>query len=34
MAISDGQANIRLIERRGYAPPIINGVRVTHRPDM
>jgi subtilisin family serine protease len=34
VAVTDGQLNVRLIERRGYAPPIINGIRAIHRPDM
>lgn len=29
----DGRLDIRLIRRFGYEPPIINALRVTHRPD-
>jgi hypothetical protein len=33
VAVSDGQLNIRLLTRRGFGEPIINAIRVTHRPD-
>jgi hypothetical protein len=33
LVITDGQLNVRIVERRGYAPPIINAIRVTQRPD-
>jgi len=33
IVVTDGQLNIRFVERRGYAPPIINAIKVTHRPD-
>lgn len=33
LMLTDGQLNIRLVTRRGYGDPIINGIRVTHRPD-
>ncbi|SCL31872.1 Serine protease, subtilisin family [Micromonospora rhizosphaerae] len=31
--VTDGQLNIRFVGRRGYAPPIVNGIQVIHRPD-
>ncbi|HEX9027540.1 MAG TPA: malectin domain-containing carbohydrate-binding protein, partial [Anaerolineales bacterium] len=31
--ITDGQLNLRFVGGRGYAPPIINALRVTNRPD-
>jgi len=31
--ITDGQANIRFVGRAGSAPPIVNAIRVRHRPD-
>jgi hypothetical protein len=33
IAVTDGQLNVRLVARRGYQIPIINALRVTHRPD-
>jgi hypothetical protein len=33
VAVTDGQMNVRFVGRRGYAPPIINALRVTLRPD-
>lgn len=33
VSVTDGQLNVRFLPRRGYAQPIINAVRVTHRPD-
>jgi Malectin domain/Viral BACON domain len=30
--VTDGQLNIRFVERRGYAPPIVNAIRVVHQP--
>jgi hypothetical protein len=33
VAVTDGQANVRFVERRGYTGPVINAIRVTHRPD-
>ena len=32
VAVTDGQLNIRLVGLRGYAPPIINAISVTHQP--
>ncbi len=32
VAVTDGQLNIRLVGPRGYAPPIINAISVTHQP--
>jgi hypothetical protein len=29
----DGRLDIRLIRRFGYEPPILNALRITHRPD-
>jgi hypothetical protein len=34
MKVTDGQFNIRLVGRKGYQPPVISAVRVTHRPDF
>jgi subtilisin family serine protease len=31
--VTDGTLNVRLITRTGFGEPIINAVRVTHRPD-
>ncbi len=31
--VTDGRADIRLIPRAGFAKPVINSLRVTHRPD-
>ena len=34
ISVTDGQANIRLAARRGSSkPPVISGLRLTHRPD-
>jgi subtilisin family serine protease len=30
--VTDGQLNIRFVERRGYGSPIVNGIRVIRRP--
>lgn len=32
-AVTDGQLNVRFIPRRGFGQPIVNAIRVTHRPD-
>ena len=32
--VTDGQLNVRFVPRSGFAVPIVNGVRVTHRPDL
>ena len=32
--VTDGQLRIRFLERRGYGKPIVNAIRLTHRPDM
>ncbi|HEU4347225.1 MAG TPA: malectin domain-containing carbohydrate-binding protein, partial [Actinoplanes sp.] len=32
IAVTDGQLNIRFVERRGYAPPIVNAIRVVDQP--
>ena len=34
VAVTDGQLNVRFVPRAGFAVPIVNGVRVTHRPDL
>lgn len=34
LTITDGQLNLRFVEKRGFAPPIINAIRIIHRPDM
>ena len=34
LAVTDGQLNLRFVERRGYAAPIVNAIRVIHRPDL
>jgi hypothetical protein len=31
--VTDGQLNVRFITHRGFGKPIVNGLRVTHRPD-
>ncbi len=31
--VTDGQLNVRFIPRRGFGQPIVNALRVTHRPD-
>jgi subtilisin family serine protease len=31
--VTDGQMDVRLIPRAGYEAPVINSLRVTHRPD-
>ncbi len=33
LPVTDGQLNVRFVARRGYKEPIINAIRVTHRPD-
>jgi hypothetical protein len=32
--VTDGQLNVRFVPRSGFAVPILNGLRVTHRPDL
>jgi subtilisin family serine protease len=32
VTVTDGQLNIRFVGRRGYAPPIVNAIRVVHQP--
>jgi hypothetical protein len=32
LPVTDGQLNIRFVERRGYAAPIVNAIRVIHQP--
>ena len=34
VVVTDGQLNLRFLTRRGYGDPIINAIRVTHRPDQ
>lgn len=34
VGVSDGQLTIRFVERRGYSHPIVNAIRVIHRPDL
>jgi hypothetical protein len=31
--VTDGQLNVRLVERRSYGQPFISALRVTERPD-
>jgi len=31
--VTDGRMDVRFIPRTGYQPPVINSLRVTHRPD-
>ncbi|MDT8307089.1 MAG: carboxypeptidase regulatory-like domain-containing protein [Anaerolineae bacterium] len=31
--VTDGQLNLRIVHRRGYAPPHVNAIGVTERPD-
>ncbi len=31
--VTDGQLNIRFVPRAGNAPPVVNAIQVTHRPD-
>jgi hypothetical protein len=33
VAVLDGQLRVRFIPRSGYGLPLVNGIRVTHRPD-
>jgi hypothetical protein len=33
VVVTDGQLNVRFIARTGFGQPIINALRVTHRPD-
>ena len=32
--VTDGQLNVRFIGRQANKEPIINAIRVTHRPDL
>jgi hypothetical protein len=32
--VTDGQLRVRFLERRGYGQPIVNAIRLTHRPDL
>jgi subtilisin family serine protease len=34
VTVTDGQLNIVIADRRGYQPPIVNALGVTHRPDQ
>jgi subtilisin family serine protease len=34
MHVTDGQLNLRFVTRRGFKEPIINAIRVRHRPDQ
>ena len=31
--VTDGRMDVRLIPRAGSAPPVVNALRITHRPD-
>ena len=31
--VTDGQLNIRFVERKGFDLPIVNAILVVHRPD-
>jgi hypothetical protein len=33
VSVSDGQISVRFIPRSGFGQPIVNGIRITHRPD-
>ena len=33
LEVTDGRMDIRLIPRAGSAKPVINALRITHRPD-
>jgi len=33
VTVTDGQLNLQFLTRRGFGDPIINAIRVTHRPD-
>ena len=33
LTVTDGQLNLRFIIRRSFKEPLINAIRVTHRPD-
>jgi hypothetical protein len=33
LEVADGRADVRLIPRAGFEKPVINGLRITHRPD-
>lgn len=34
LRVTDGQLNLRFVPRRGFGQPIVNAIRVTHRPDL
>lgn len=34
LTVTDGQLNLRFVARRGYAAPIVDAIRIVHRPDM
>jgi hypothetical protein len=33
LPVTDGQLNVRFVAKRGYQQPIVNAIRVRHRPD-
>ena len=33
VTVTDGQLNLRFIERKGFNKPIVNAILVRHRPD-
>ncbi len=33
MTVTDGQVALRMVTRRGFKEPLINAIRLTHRPD-
>jgi hypothetical protein len=34
VVVTDGALNVRFISYRGYGVPIVNALRVVHRPDF
>jgi subtilisin family serine protease len=32
--VTDGQLNLRFVERKGFDQPVVNAIQITHRPDM
>jgi subtilisin family serine protease len=34
VTVDDGQLSVRFVTRKGFSVPLINNMRVTHRPDM
>jgi hypothetical protein len=32
--VTDGQLNLRFVERQGFDKPLVNAIQITHRPDL